>query len=228
MKFKDVELLPGVVIDAKDPKMLGRVKATVPTLFDSSAMDVKGMPWIYPISMIGYQGFSKLQKGSKIWVYKTEGNYREFWYMPMFEANASTREIIADYEEPDVLISRSAGSNSVFVYYTDKQGIMMKVGENSFINLKANGEILAKASNGTVSIRDNKVYIGSENAKQPTVLGNDLDKVLAKLAADLQSVAGAANMSPYTMSLFQPLATASQNLSQGIGDKIKTKDVIVS
>ena len=53
MKFKDVELLPGVVIDAKDPKMLGRVKATVPTLFDNSAMDVKVMPWIYPISMIG-------------------------------------------------------------------------------------------------------------------------------------------------------------------------------
>ena len=228
MKFKDVELLPGVVIDAKDPKMLGRVKATVPTLFDNSSMDVKGMPWIYPISMIGYQGFSKLQEGSKIWVYKTEGNYREFWYMPMFEANSDTRGIIADYEEPDVLISRSAGANSVYIYYTDKQGIMMKLGENSFINMKANGEILAKSSNGQVSIRDNKVYIGTDKAEQPAILGNNLDQVLAQLASDIQKVAEAANTSPYTTALFQPLSTASQNLSQGIGDNIKCKDTIVS
>lgn len=228
MKFKDVELLPGVIVDANDPKMLGRVKATVPSLFDNSAMDVDGMPWIYPISMIGYQGFSKLQEGSKIWVYKIEGNYREFWYMPMFEANADTRKIIADYEEPDVLISRSAGANSVYIYYTDKQGIMLKLGENSFINMKANGEILAKSSNGQVSIRDNKVYIGSDSAEQPAILGNNLDKVLAQLSSDIQKVAEAANGSPYTAALVQPLTDASQNLSQGIGDNIKCKDTIVS
>lgn len=228
MKFKDVELLPGVIIDAKDPKMLGRVKATVPTLFDNSAMDVKGMPWIYPISMIGYQGFSKLQEGSKIWVYKIEGNYREFWYMPMFEANADTRKIIADYEEPDVLISRSAGANSVYIYYTDKQGIMLKLGENSFINMKANGEILAKSTEGQVSIRDGKVYVGSEDTKEQAVLGNTLDKVLGQLASDLMQVATVASNNPYTTALFKPLSDASNNLKSGIGKNILCDYTLVS
>ena len=68
MKFSETELLPGVVIDVDDPKMLGRVKATVPTLFDENIMNKEGMPWIYPLTMIGYQGFSKLQKGSKIYL----------------------------------------------------------------------------------------------------------------------------------------------------------------
>lgn len=228
MKFKDVELLPGVIIDANDPKMLGRIKCVIPGVFDTSTMDKEGMPWIYPISMIGYQGFSKLQEGSKVWVYVTENNYREFWYMPMFEAHADTREIIADYDEPDVLISRSAGSNSVYIYYTNKQGIMLKVGENTLINVKPDGEILAKSTNGQISIKNDKVYIGSEDAEEPAILGNKLDQVLSKLSSDLNSIAQACSSSPYTIALSTPIMTASQNLSQGIGDNIKCKNTIVS
>lgn len=228
MKFKDVELLPGVVIDVEDPKMLGRIKCVIPGVFDTSTMDKEGMPWIYPISMIGYQGFSKLQEGSKVWVFVQENNYREFWYMPMFEANADTRQIISDYDEPDVLISRSAGANSVYIYYTDKQGIMLKLGDNSFINMKANGEILAKSTEGQVSIRDGKVYVGDENAKEQAVLGNSLDKVLGQLASDLMSLGTKAAGSPYTSPLSQPFMDASNNLQQGIGKNILCDYTIVS
>ena len=48
MKFSDTELLPGVVVSVDDPKMLGRIKVNVPTLFNSESMSVDGLPWVYP------------------------------------------------------------------------------------------------------------------------------------------------------------------------------------
>jgi hypothetical protein len=147
--------------------------------------------------------------------------------MPMFEAHQDTRDIITDYEEPDVLISRSAGTNSVYIYYTDAQGIMLKLGENSFVNLKADGEILAKSQEGQVSIRDNKVYVGSSDASEQAVLGNSLDETLKQLASDLSNIAQVAQSSPYTMPLFDPVLKASQNLSNGIGNNILCSNTIV-
>ena len=78
--------------------------------------------------MKGYQGFSKLMTGSKVWVFKQKDNYKELWYIPMFELNQNTREIVSQYNEPEVLISRSAGDLSVLINYSDQEGIQLKVG----------------------------------------------------------------------------------------------------
>jgi electron transport complex protein RnfC len=121
MKFNETELLPGVVIDVNDPKKLGRVKATVPTLFDEAVMNREGMPWIYPLTMTGYQGFSKLMAGSKIWVFKQQSKPREFWYIPMFELNQNTRTVLENYEEPEVLIE---GLKIVLSLFKNAKGII--------------------------------------------------------------------------------------------------------
>ena len=94
MKLKECKVIPGVVIDVSDPKYIGRVKADSPGLFDSSVMNKEGMPWLYPLGMGGYQSFSKLRTGSKIWIL-TDEDYHEFWYWPMFELNTDTRKIIS-------------------------------------------------------------------------------------------------------------------------------------
>ena len=227
MKFKDVELLPGVVIDAADPKMLGRIKVTVPGVFDASVMNKEGLPWVYPITMTGYQGFSKLQEGSKVWVFRIIDGYREFWYMPMFEMNADTRQIISAYEEPDVLISRSAGANSVYIYYTDKEGIMLKLGENSFVNLKASGEIIAKSTEGQVSIRDGKVYVGDSNAEEPAILGNQLETLLINLSSNLTDFSNKAMGDEHTLPLSEPLAKAANDIMSDL-KQIKCTHTIVS
>lgn len=159
MKLKDVELLPGVIINVDDPKMQGRVKAVVPTLFDSSTMNVEGLPWIYPISMGGNQTFSKMMNGSKIWVFKQENNYREFWYMPMFELNGNTKEIVSNYNEPDILISRTAGEESIYIYYNDTDGLKLQIGDavvnitpDKTININAGESKINIENSGTISI----------------------------------------------------------------------------
>ena len=66
-----------------------------------------------------------MMTGVKIWVLKQENNYKEFWYFPMFELNQNTRDIIVDYDYPEILVSRNIGDASVLIYYTDKDGIML-------------------------------------------------------------------------------------------------------
>ena len=136
MKLQDFKIIPGTVIDVADPKFIGRVKADAPGLFNSEVMSKEGMPWIYPFVMQGYQRFSKLTNGSKIWILT---NKYEFWYWPMFELNQDTRDIISaeesDYDEAEVLLSRNMGDNSVYIYYTPSKGIQIQQGKNTFINL---------------------------------------------------------------------------------------------
>ena len=59
MLFKDIEAIPGVVIDAEDPENLLRVKAAVPGIFDPGTMKKEALPWIYRFPMCGYQQYSK-------------------------------------------------------------------------------------------------------------------------------------------------------------------------
>lgn len=226
MKFKDVELLPGVVIDIEDPKKIGRIKVTVPGLFDSTAMDKEGLPWVYPLTMHGYQGFYKLLEGSKVWVFKTENNYKEFWYIPMFDLNDNTKELISDYTESDVLISRSAGENSIYLYYEEETGLMGKIGENGEINITKDGEIVIRSGEGYVELKGGKVYVGGKDPKEPAVLGKQLTTVLTQLAADLKALGNAAT-GPYTSPLSMPFMTASENLKNGT-QKITADSTFVS
>lgn len=216
MKFKDVEMLPGVIIDVEDPKKLGRVKATVPGLFDTSTMDQEGLPWIYPLIMPGYQYFSKMMTGVKIWVLKQENNYKEFWYFPMFELNQNTRDIIVDYDYPEILVSRNIGDASVLIYYTDKDGIMLKLGEETIINIKSDTSIALKAGNAQIDLKEGNVYIGNGNAEEHGVLGDSLKTALSNLSSNLLNVAGAAAGSPYTMALKAPLEKAANDLSSDV------------
>lgn len=215
MKFSETELLPGVVTEINDPKMLGRVKATVPTLFDENVMSKDGLPWIYPLTMHGYQGFSKLQKGSKIWVFKQNGKPREFWYIPMFELNKNTRDIVESYKEPDILISRSAGTESVYIYYTDTDGIQLKIGSENYINIKPDSSITLKSGQAQIDLKEGKVFIGDGNASEPAILGNKLFDALTHLSQNLGAL-GAACTNPFTLPLATVFQQASTTLNQDI------------
>lgn len=202
MKFTDYEFFPGSVIDVEDPKRLGRVKAIVPTVF-SDDMDQEGLPWIYPFTISGYQRFSKLTEGSKIWVLKNINNYNEFWYVPMFELNGDTRDLIGnkneeDYDDGEVLLSRNLGSVGVYIYYNTSDGIMIKYGDNALININANNEITLKANDAQVVMKDNKVYVGDGKTGEPAVMGNKLKKELEKINRNFNKIKTAfPTMAPY-------------------------------
>ena len=202
MKLKECKVIPGVVIDVSDPKYIGRVKADSPGLFDSSVMNKEGMPWLYPLGMGGYQSFSKLRTGSKIWIL-TDEDYHEFWYWPMFELNTDTRKIISenesDYEESEVLLSRNMGDNGIYIYYSPSNGIMIQNSDNTLINLKSNNEIEIKAGKGNVTIKDNIVYLGN-NDKDYTkaVLGDKLENLLSSVFEYMKSLHNGLLTNPYT------------------------------
>lgn len=227
MKFKDVELLPGVVVDVDDPKKIGRVKATIPGVFDSTVMNKEGLPWIYPITMAGYQWFSKLNEGSKIWVFKTENNYKEFWYIPLYELHGDVREIIgAKYDEDsDVLIARNAGSNSIYFYATESEGIKAKVGEDGEINIDKDGQIIIRNSDGYVKIEGGKVYIGKKGAKEKAVLGDTLQKLLDDFCKDINT-ACVNGSNAFTATLCQGLVQAATSLSTQLHTILCEKTIV--
>jgi len=220
MDLKDYKILPGIVIDVEDPKYIGRVKADAPGLFNSEVMNKEGLPWIYPFNMNGYQRFSKLMNGSKIWIL-TNMNYTEFWYWPMFELNDDSKDIISkdesDYEQSEVLLSRNMGDNSVYIYYSPSQGIMLKNSENTYINIKSDNEIEIKADKGVVRIKGSSVEIGNDNEGFVNAVRFDkLQTMLSNFRTYLQQVAQNIG-NPYTL----PAASAAMNLAvQAIGSTV--------
>lgn len=217
MKLQEAEILPGTVIDINDPKFLGRVKAEVPTVFNSAEMNKEGLPWIYPLSLNGYQTFSTLRVGSKIWVLKDKDN-NEFWYWPLFELNNDVRDIISsnesDYEESEVLFARNMGSVSVYMYFNPTDGIMIKYGDNSHINITPNNEIFIKSGNGKITIKEDHVYIGDGEKGEPAVLGNQLNNLLSDMKKSFSQMTSCCTpqtlptMATYLLQLVSTIETA--------------------
>lgn len=186
MKLGDINILPGAVVDIEDPKFIGRVKAAAPGLFDESVMSKDSFPWIYPANIPGYQRFSTLREGSKIWILVVGDDCREFWYLPMFELTGDTRDIISseeeDYKDAEVLLSRNNGSMAVYIYYVPSKGIMIQNSDNTLINLTKDNEIIIKSDDGEFLIKDSIVYVGNNQSDfsdaVPAVLGDKLQKVI--------------------------------------------------
>ena len=128
MTLGDFEILPGVVIKTDDPLNQGRVKACAPGLFDTSTMEVDDLFWINPFMMIGQQSFSKMELNSKIWILHNPANYFEYWYIPMFEINENSPEVMN--MNSDVLLSRSINGDIVQLYYSKEEGFNLNIGNN--------------------------------------------------------------------------------------------------
>src|SRR5574344_2112201 len=144
MLFKDIEAIPGVVIDAEDPENLLRVKAAVPGIFDPGTMKKEALPWIYRFPMCGYQQYSRMMTGSRIWVLRNTKNYYEFWYIPFSNLNSNTLK--AAKSEADVLISRYTGEADAQLYYNKEEGFKTILGDN-YMQLDAEGNTI-NMSNG--------------------------------------------------------------------------------
>ena len=219
MKLEDCEVLPGVVIDVEDPKHIGRVKAMVPTWFDSDVMQKDAMPWIYPFGMPGYQRFSKLENGRKIWVLHNTKNDLEYWYWPMFEETDTTKEIVNPYDATEVLLSRSCGDNgSVYIYYVDSEGIVLRIGDVK-INITTTNEIHITDSKAYVKIIGGQVFIGKDGKQELTVMGetlqqtlNDLGQALFNAGSKMAGATPVSTVSPDFIQMGQKLTQACNKL----------------
>lgn len=228
MKLGECEVLPGVVIDVEDPKHIGRVKAMVPTWFDSDVMQKEALPWIWPCSMCGYQRFSKLENGRKIWVLHNKENDLEYWYWPMFEEIAQSKPIIDQYDSTELLLCRGGGeSGDVFIYYNDSEGIILKIGETK-INISTNKEI--HITDGTVSfdIEGSKINIGKGTGEK-VIMGEKLQKALEQLAEGIEKVGKKMTAGQHTNECGEMFTQVGTKLKKACNsDKILSNTVFIS
>lgn len=222
MKLADVEMIPGVVVDDEDPKFLGRLKISAPGEFEVDSMDINDMFWVYPFPIGGYQSFSHMLKGSKVWLIKNTKNYYEYWYLPYFEMNANTFNLVNSKKkyDADVLVSRSDGSNNIQMYYNPEDGINQKIGFAS-INIMPDGTISittggAAPSAGTfhTNSKNNEIgYDGGEYPRQFAVMGENLHKLLDELNGKFKTLATTAAPCPYTSHLAKTLNEICDTIS---------------
>ena len=221
MLFKDIEAIPGVVIDAEDPENLLRVKAAVPGIFDPGTMKKEALPWIYRFPMCGYQQYSRMMTGSRIWVLRNTKNYYEFWYIPFSNLNDNT--LRAAKSEADVLISRYTGEADAQLYYNKEEGFKTLLGEN-YMQIDANGNTINMSNGYSSKIYGEHYYAGKDGGEyEPMVLGKKLTELFKQMSSDLDELASVAESSPYTSQLSAPIRKMKLNLDKNYPE-ITSKD----
>lgn len=221
MLFKDIEAIPGVVIDAEDPENLLRVKAAVPGIFDPGTMSKKALPWVYRFPMGGYQQYSKMMTGSRIWVLRNTKNYYEFWYIPFSNLNSNTLK--AAKSEADVLISRYTGEADAQLYYNKEEGFKTILGSN-YIQLDSDGNTINMSNGYSSKIYGEHYYVGEDGGEyEPMVLGRKLTELFKQLSSDLDELASVAESSPYTSQLSMPIRKIKLNIDKSYPE-ITSKD----
>lgn len=221
MLFKDIEAIPGVVIDAEDPENLLRVKAAVPGIFDPGTMKKEALPWVYRFPMCGYQQYSKMMSGSRIWVLRNTKNYYEFWYIPFSDLNANT--LAAAKSEADVLISRYTGAGNAQLYYNKEEGFKTILDE-SYIQLDTNGNVINMSNGYSSKVYGEHYYAGKDGgAYEPMVLGKKLTNLFKQISSGLDALASVAESSPYTSQLSVPIRKIKSNIDNNY-QEITSKD----
>lgn len=221
MKLKNVELIPGVVVDDLDPKYLGRVKVSAPGEFDPSTADIETMFWAYPIlPQWGYQGFSRLLRGSKVWLIKNTENYYEYWYVPYFEMYQNTYDLVNSDEKyvADVVVSRVDNGKNVQIYYNSPDGIKLLL-QKGYVQLHPNGDInietgLETEGDGKFNVNSQKSTIIWKDEKtkkvQPAALGDNVAHYIKDCGEQFSLLSTAALTSPYTHHLSKMFSNLSQ------------------
>ena len=229
MKLSDFDLLPGVVQTAEDPEHKGRIKCTVPGIFDPNTMPDATLPWVYPLCMTRYQSFSKLMKGSKVWVLNNTKNKFEYWYIPMFDFHTPlTKTFVSDNysNDPEVVFLRDNGCGTGAYTYDDQEGHKLTVNDD-YIQLKKGNVFEVKANEGKVKIDGSLVYTGNDkDTYEPAVLGNTLVDLLTKLSAAVGELQSSASESIFTSHMAAPCIQIKEVL--GKANTILAKNTLLN
>lgn len=221
MKLSDYDLLPGVVLDVKDPENKGRIKCAVPSEFDDNTQDKDLLPWVYPFTMFGYQGFGIMVPGAKIWLLKNTKAYCEYWYLPYFDPISASQDFLKEQagNNPEILLMRSSGGTNSYITYDDKTGINIKCGLSD-INIDASGKITIKG--GNIDIAGQNVHCGP-NKGQSAVLGETLYNSLLSLGAALAATGDQfVGQDPFAVQAGKSLRNAGDGLINDIKNMLST------
>ncbi len=222
MKLSNVEMVLGVCVSNNDPKKLGRIKVTSPGRFDTATMAIEGLPWVYPLTTNGYQSYSTITEGGKVWLIDNKDNSDEFWYIPYHELNADTKGAIGGDVDTDVCFSRNVGGKLVQLYHNSTDGVVLR-NADTVVKLASDGACVIESDNGTIRIEGNTVYCGKKDgAQEPMVRGNVLQDILNNLAKNLKSLWQTSAQNPYTAPLAQTFMNASNDITNSISELLSS------
>lgn len=216
MDFTNVSMIMGMVVEENDPTGYGRVKVCIPGKWDISTMSIECLPWVYPLTMWGYQSFSKMEKNSKVWVIENKASEGEFWYIPFFYLEKPAH---GDALKPhsDVVISRVGNGGKASLRYNSADGMYMGIG-NSYAKINPGGGAILAGGDAKVQVNSGAVYLGTAKGYQPLVKGEQFMKLINGLIDDLKNLQQVASSSPYTQPLSQPIAKLVNNLTSNSKD----------
>ena len=226
MQLSDCELLPGVIVDTKDPMKIGRIKCVIPGYVDASFSN-ENMPWVRPLGMYNHQSFSKMMSGYKVWVLVNKSNYNEYWYFPFFELNDVAKSYLGnvyDKDQPEVFMAHNCGGNHATMTYDESNGFSTKIGQHH-IDMYPDGKIELRGQEGIIKIDGSKINIGNgSNIDQKAVLGNKLYDILNALKNGFEELVNDCKSDPHTSKLesgFDKCVMALSGIENMLSENIK-------
>lgn len=228
MDLKDVTMNIAVVVNNKDNQHIGRIKVASPGEFDTAVMDSESLPWVYPLTMGGYQRFSKMPEGSKVWLIKNNTNIftNEYWYIPYYEQIGLTSQVLDDTynDDTEILLSRDLGGSSVVIAYDNVNGITIQL-KNNCITISHDSTISITAGNSNIIVNDAQINIGKSNGdfNENAVKGGKLIGMLKDLQGSLENLANKCSSAQYCSQIYeevQACADSLDNLDESLSNSV--------
>ncbi len=202
MFLKDIQLLPGKVIEVVDDR--GVVKATSVGLF--SVDDDSGLlPPIYPFIESHSSSYSSPLVDDEVWIVYNDTNPQVLYYIRRKQLPQHLQELLGD-DNIEVIMSRDTDDGLYQIFFSDGTGIKL-LKDESYICIKNDDTIVLSTpdSNRTISIGGDSISLGTEGGSaEPALLGNQTKQALTQIYNLFMSTATAAASSPFTA----PISTA--------------------
>ena len=229
MEFAEGRMRPGVVRKVEDG---GIIKASVPGLFSVEDPPEK-LPPIRMFPCGAANSITQVKELDEVWVLNFEDNPAElYWIRKDDQEDAENNrkalddtdnEKIKPGKSAEVIFNKNDGGSQTALYASQESGTVLKK-DDAYVQFDADGNINMGIGYPARDIKISKECIeigaGSSAGKpQPTVLGNNLEKVLNDVVEALATIQGAAKKNPYTMQIalcLEPCILKLQNETNSI------------
>lgn len=190
----------GEVISTDDKLKLGRVKVKIFGKFDELEDEV--IPWSIPYNQLSTGTVIIPKVGDIVNVFFENGDENiPFYFSTIKTSDEAVAELEGDYPKVwSIVYDKRMGEDgegnagterTLEIFYTETQGLIIRKNE-TFIQLKNEDESILLKNGKTqrvINISDSGISLGTEGvSKEPAVMGQTLDNLLADFITKLGSV----------------------------------------
>ena len=229
MELSQGVIRPGIVRKVEEGNI---IKASVPGLFSAEDPPEK-LPPIRLFTSNFPNSITCVKELDEVWVLSFNDNPAElYWMRKDDQADAQiNRDSLDDVKDKkikpgksaEVIFNKNDGGSQTALYASQESGTVLKK-DDAYVQLDADGNINMGIGYPARDIKISKECIvigaGSSAGKpQPTVLGDNLEKVLNDVVEALATIQGAAKKNPYTMQIalcLEPCILKLQNEANSI------------